>query len=81
MKLTDQQREKLWHIMKGANCTDEWLMHYGEYLCENIAALIGPPPPTKEVVRYESAPYSNGSRPLGFDTMSYVAGLLIGESM
>lgn len=77
MKLSDQQRERLWHIMKGANCTDEWLMHYGEYLCENIASLIGPPPPAKEVVRYEPAPY-RGSSSSGFDPVSFALGLTLG---
>ena len=39
-KLTEPQRERLWHIMKGAGCLDEWLMAWGEYLCDNVASLI-----------------------------------------
>lgn len=48
-KLTDKQRDHLWNTLRGCGCSEEWLMYHGEYLCENIAALIERPQITNVV--------------------------------
>ena len=74
-KLTDAQRDQLWNILKGCGCSDEWLMYHGEYLCDNIAAMM-PAPKTvvKEVVRKS---YRSSSQPVDFG-VGIATGMIIG---
>lgn len=77
MKLSDKQRDHLWNTLRGCGCSEEWLMHHGEYLCENVAALIERPPvATPEVVYRDRHSYSSGGSDYG---LGVATGLIIGD--
>lgn len=77
MKLSDRQRDHLWNTLRGCGCSEEWLMYHGEYLCENVAALIQrPAPEVREVVRHVH--HSSPSAPSDFG-IGIATGLVIGN--
>ncbi len=78
MKLSEEQRERLWHIMIGAGCSPDWLMYHGEYLCENIASLIErqpvrPGPIPNSITRHYNPPSDFGT--------GMITGMIIGNMM
>lgn len=76
-KLTDKQRDHLWNTLRGCGCSEEWLMYHGEYLCENIAALIERPRP--QIVEVERrVHHSSPSAPSDFG-FGMASGLIIGS--
>lgn len=78
MKLSDRQRDHLWNTLRGCGCSEEWLMYHGEYLCENIAALIEREPVRSGPVANSVTHHYNPPAPSDFG-VGLATGLVIGN--